>query len=864
MSILEREPYLAALDTALAETRSTGGRIALVSGEAGIGKSSLVEHFTRAHRSRIPVYWGGCDLLFTPRPLGPLHDMAHQIGGSFANLLNSDASSSTIYAAFLSKLGPHTTIAVFEDLHWADEATLDLLQFVRRRLNQTAALLVLTYRDDELSQRHPLRRLLGDLASTPATRRIQLQPLSRSAVQALLGDQTLDAAALHRQTRGNPFFVTEVLAGGGAGIPLTVRDAVLARTARLTHSGHAVLEAAAVIGQRISPELLVAVTGAEAQAADECMAVGILEPQDGALTFRHELARQTVLETISPLRLPVLHRLVLDALKASPEPHADLARLAHHAEASGDRESVLEYAPAAAKRASAAGAHREAAALYGLALRFGSDLPPEERARLFEAHAWESNLIDQQSETIASRRRAIELWRQLDNPLRMGDNLAELALSIFGSGSSLEALQACQEAVDVLESLPPGRELALAYRTKALLYAFNHDHAEAITFAEKSAALAERFGDVRVLAMAYDTLGTAWLYLDYPRGGQILERCLETAARAGLSARVATVYGNWGATACDLYQLTDAEKYLTKGIVYSAERDLDLVRLHLLAWQAYTLLLLGRWAEVADLTNQVLIRSDITAINRIPALVVLSRLQARLGNPDPQPLLDEALLLAKRTNAFQDIGQVQAVRAEAAWLSGDRQRTLAEARAGYELALHKRHPWIAGELAFWLWQAGEQIDPPDWLAQPFAQQIAGNWQAAASEWERLGCPYEKARALADGDHQAQVAALRQFERLRARPAEQMLRQKLSTSGETKAPHEPRASTRDNPFGLTDRQVQILALLVAGLSNNQIAARLNISPKTTDHHVSAILAQLEVRSRQDAADLARQHPYFNKK
>ncbi len=416
----------------------------------------------------------------------------------------------------------------------------------------------------------------------------------------------------------------------------------------------------------------------------------------------------------------------------------------------------------------------------------------------------------------------------------------------------------------MLEPLPAGRELALAYRTKALLCAFDHDHAEAIALAEKSAALAEQVEDVRVRAMALDTLGTTYLYVDYPRGCEILQECLALARRSGLEPRVATVYGNWGATACDIYRLDDAATYLAKGIEYSAERDLDLIRLHLLAWQSLTELYLGHWSEAAEIVNKVIVRQEITSINRIPALVALGRLRARRGDPDPQAPLDEALELALQAYAFQNIGPVRAARAEAAWLAGKRSLAREEASAAYELALSKRHPWIAGELALWLWQAGGEVSTPDWLAKPFALQIAGNWQAAADEWARLNCPYEQARALADGDQQAQAAGLRIFERLGARPAAEMLRQKMHSSGAANVPAAPRASTRDNPFGLTNRQVQILALLIAGQSNNQIAAILNISPKTTDHHVSAILTQLDVHTRQEAAALARQHPSFQQK
>jgi DNA-binding CsgD family transcriptional regulator len=337
------------------------------------------------------------------------------------------------------------------------------------------------------------------------------------------------------------------------------------------------------------------------------------------------------------------------------------------------------------------------------------------------------------------------------------------------------------------------------------------------------------------------------------------------AAQAGLEARVATVYGNWGATACDLYQLDDAVKYLAKGIAYSGERDLDLIRLHLLAWQAYTLLLLGRWPEAVKVVNEVIVRTDITSTNRIPALVVLGRLHARSGDSDPLVALDEALRLALRTNAFQDIGQVRAARAEAAWLSGDTESTLREARAGYDLAVRKKHPWIAGELAYWRWRAGDKVEIQSWMARPFALQITGDWQAAARAWHARSCPYEEARALADGDAGAQMAALGAYETLGARADINQIRRKLATSGVQHIPRGPHPATRQNPFNLTNRQVEILVLLIENLTNAEIATRLHIAPKTVDHHISAVLAKLDVHTRDEAAQLARQLPsVYNKK
>lgn len=227
MELLEREGPLRELEAALEDALAGAGRVALVSGEAGIGKTALIEAFTRAHRNTVRVLWGACDALFTPRPLGPLFDMAGQTGGPLLAALNSDANRNVIFSAMLAELQRRPTLLVFEDVHWADEATLDLLRFLGRRIARTSALLVLTYRDDELGPRHPLRLLLGDLTAPNYTRRIAVAPLSEAAARTLVGERRIDVAALHRQTGGNPFFISEVLEAGGGGIPSTVRDAVL-------------------------------------------------------------------------------------------------------------------------------------------------------------------------------------------------------------------------------------------------------------------------------------------------------------------------------------------------------------------------------------------------------------------------------------------------------------------------------------------------------------------------------------------------------------------------------------------------------------------------------------------------------------
>jgi predicted ATPase len=508
MELLERDQALCQLDAALHDASAGHGRMVLVGGEAGIGKTVLIDRFAATHRASTRVLWGACDALFTPRPLGPMYDIAAQMHGDPLALLMAQANRSALLSAFLDDLQQRPSIVVFEDVHWADEATLDVLTFLGRRIQRVPSLVILTYRDDQIGLGHPLRLVLGELATFAATRRIVLPPFSESAVRQLLGDRALDPAALHRQTGGNPFFVTETIAACGS-IPASVRDAVLARAARLSGWGRAVLQAAAVIGQRIEPPLLAAVVRAETLAVGECIDMGMLVAQGEALAFRHELARQTILESISPQQRLVLHRLVLERLQTTPAAGDDPARLAHHAEAANDPDAVLTYAPAAARQAAAVSAHRVAAAQYGRALRFAHSLAPEERALLLEAYAQECNITDQRLEGITARRTALELWRTVSNTLKQGENLAWLAVMHSAIGQTTEAEQVNWEAITLLDALPPSRELALAYRTQATLRMFSQDTAEAIAWAKKAIALAERFRDAETLAMADNVIGYA-------------------------------------------------------------------------------------------------------------------------------------------------------------------------------------------------------------------------------------------------------------------------------------------------------------------------------------------------------------------
>ena len=865
--LLEREPQLAQLALLLEKAARGEGNTVLIGGEAGIGKTSLVERFTQRQRDSARTLWGACEALFTPRPLGPLYDIAHTAPDSdLPTLLERGADRPALFAALLDELrhSPRPSVVVFEDVHWADEATLDLIKFLGRRIHQTAALFILTYRDDEIGKDHPLRYVLGDLPARTVTR-IALPSLSAAGVAALASAAHRPAEQLYATTGGNPFFVTEVLASATPGVPVTVRDAVLARVSRLPAATRQVVELVSVAPARMEHTLIAAIVGGDAAlgALDPALSARILRQEDEAVAFRHELARQAVESALAALERRALHARVLSALLARGDAGAaaqgrvQVARLVHHAEHAGDRAGVLRFAPQAAREAAAHGAHREAAAHYTTALRYGNDLAAERRAELLEGLAYECYLTSQMQDAARAREAALTIWRQLDSPEKVGHNLRWLSRLNWFLGHDAEAERYADQAVELLHGLPPGKELAMAYSNRAQLSMLAHDTADTLRWGALAVELSERIGDVDTLTHALNNIGTTLLDSADEHGWSHLERSLRLALDHGFEEHVARAYTNLACQAVIARDYPRAMRYLDAGIDSCTERDLDAWRLYMLGWRARAQFERGDWAA-ADLdAAAVLSGPRATPVSRIVALVALGRVRIRRGDPGARAVLDEARDRALATGELQRIGPMAVARAEAAWMHGDLAGCVAEARPGFELALSHEDARLVGELAFWIWRGGALDEPPAVVSEPFALQMRGDWKAAAAEWERLGCPYERALALADGDEPAQRDALAIFEGLGARPAAELVRRRLREQGVRDIARGPRPATRANPQGLTNRQLEILRLLAEGLRNAEIAARLSTSSKTVDHHVSAVLSKLGVRSRAEAVARAHQ-------
>ncbi|MBS0418639.1 MAG: AAA family ATPase [Proteobacteria bacterium] len=856
--LLEREQPRLRLEAALRGARAGTGRIVSLEGEAGIGKTSAALDFLEAHRSDTQVYVGGCEHLSTPEPLGPLRDIERNNRGRFNVAANSPLTTfNSLLRLMTSQSDPG--LLLVEDLHWADDPTLDLFRFLGRRIRTARLLVIATFRNDEVNSQPRLAALWSDMPRD-SRERIELERLSPAAVATLsAGVRWAAAEEIYSVTGGNPFHVTEYLAAGRTAVPRSVRDATLARTARLSSHARRALDCASIFPRHIDQSVLRELTqDVNDQGVEECMRAGMLSPAGNTLAFRHELARRAIHDAMSPLRRLEMHAAALGILKSKE--HVRAAEIAHHAEQAGAAQDLVHYAQLAAEEAQSLGAHREAFAHFARALRQGTGLSNADRANMLQRQAEAGEQCGALSEAITAIEDGIIARKHAGDILGLGDALRISARIHWLHGESDVAEAQSAEALEILRDHPQSPQYAMASSAQSQLDMLALRPQLAVPGARQAMALAEKLNRWDIYLHALTNLTAARCSADVQAGSVEILAAIDEAGRRGQPDLLPRLYTNL------VYMMMHDRVYLNlfelidEGVEAAVARDNAPLEAYMRGTRALALLDLGRTREAITEAEFVVFGPYPRGTSSFTARLALARARIRTGIPE-EGVLDEARSLPTSTRDIMRRAPLAVVDAEALWLGLPRPGAVERLRAAHAHAqLAQGQLWYLAETALWLKILGEPIPNLPATTQRvhsrYKAHLAGEWRAACDAWSDLGCPYEQAIALAAGDESARREALGLFEQIGAVPAAARLRRQMRADGLRDIPRGPIAKTRASPAGLTARQSEVLTLLIQGKSNADIAERLSISLKTAEHHVSAVMTRLEITTRRDALKAAR--------
>jgi len=864
--LLERDAELRQLSGLARRVGRDPGRVVLMRGEAGVGKTAVIGEMVAGADPAVHVLQGWCDPLATPRPLGPLIDalagLDRRVADGLVKALEA-GDTGTVYRRLLEVLrGGPRWLWVIEDVHWADGATLDLLRFLGRRISGLPLLLVMSYRDDEVGPQHPLAAAIGDVATSAAITRMRLEPLSRDAVAELVAGSGLNATDLHRLTSGNPFYVTEILGTSsdqtnGRGLPHSVAEAVWGRLARLSEPGRDTAYAVAVCGPRAALALVQTICPNAQDGLDECLRAGVLVAEDDVLGFRHELARRATLDQLPAQQRRVLHKAAMDALAEPPTDPGGLAALAFHADQAGDDDAAVRYGIAGAQRAAALGANREAAELYALALSHGDTIPDEQKVVWIEGHAFARYLYGDAGTAAYLWRQAVDMRRSMGDRLGEGEDLCLLSHLLWASlGRFGEAAEAARSSVELLEDLGPTTQLARSLANMVALSVLSYDPV-CTEYAARAMALGAEIGEPGVV-MSARCLAALSSVLQGGPGWEEIETTWRAAMTGKESAEHVGIVGGAISWTAALHHDSDrAQRYNDELLRFCDPDDLGYYEVMPAVTAALVALHRGDWAGAITSAEEAFTRRGLTDVNSTMPRIAMALVRARRGEKQTGPSLDPPADDAGPGDFFF-FSPAWAARAEIAWLAGDDEAAVGEAKRALAISGPRADPWLTGRLQRWLHLSGVATPPIPHPPTPYQMEANGDWRAAAAEWDRLGCPYDAALAQLGGDLDAVQSAAATFRRLGARAAARRAQQRLV---ELRGPTiRGRAShSRIDPHGLTRRQREVADLLAAGNSDAAIATALHLSPKTVGHHVEAILTKFGVGSRVQAAHKLNQRP-----
>lgn len=834
------------------------GHCIFINGEAGIGKTSLVKAFCKHHKNDSTIYKGMCDALFTPRPLAPFYDIALQVSNNAGWLKNESITDRPLlFANFFRELntrqGP--VIIVFEDIHWADEATIDFIKFFARRISQTSCLFLLTSRNDEIHNNHPLKHLPGQLSPDTFTR-LQLTPFSREAVEKMAAEKGYKGEDVYSISGGNPFYVNEILASYSPGIPDNIKDSILSVYNSQQNNTKHIWQIISIVPAGLEIGYLKKLIPGYTEDLEQSLEAAIIILNNNTLLFKHELYRRTIEASISPLNMIALNKKILDLLLEDFEQTRQTQRIIHHAKNANENDIIVRYAPLGAKQAATAGAHIEAAKLYLTAIEYYKGNDANLLIQLYERYAYECYLTNQIKEAIVYTKYALKLWEDKNDIEKVGSSLRFLSRLSWFEGDRKNADYYGYQAIETLDAQPSSKAKAMAYSNMSQLKMLSNEAAECRHWGEKAITIGKELNDEEVLSHAYNNVGTTEVINgDEAKGMILLGQSLSIALKNSYQEHAARAYTNIGDNNLVTKHYAQARKYLDEGIKYCEELDLDSWSSYMLGCKARLLLETGQWDDAVKIAQRLISNERQANIIKIGALAIIATVDIRKGTGNVLAALQQANELAFASKELQRIIIVLAAFLEYEWITGKKFVPEADIATATALMPKTGNLYVNSQFTFWLYKARHQQPTLVNIYEAYDVSTAAKAIKAANLWEEKGCAYMQGLALFEGSVDDKKKAIAIIQATGATATVVSMKGDMRAAGIKSIPRGARQTTQANAAQLTERELGVLQLLHKGMQNKEIAATLFISPKTVDHHISNILFKLDATTRAKAVQQA---------
>jgi len=827
------------------------GHCILLSGEAGIGKTSLIKSFYKEKKDNCKIYQGTCDALFTPRPLAPIYDIIWQIQKDTNENELHNVDKSLLFNQLFNGLEQQRkpVIIIIEDIHWADEATLDFIKFFARRIGRIHCLFILSYRDNEILDNHPLRNVLGQLSPDSITR-LHLQPLSKDAVEKMAEERGYKGEDVFSISGGNPFYVTEILASYSPGVPDNIKDSILSVYHRQEKGTKNAWEICSVIPEGLEINRFGKIKSSWDEGMDHCFALQIIIIKKNRVVFKHELYRRTIEGSLSPFKRIALNKKMLELFLDSFEAEGEIERIVHYAKNANENKLVVKYAPIAARQAACVGAHIEASKLFLTAIEYSDGNDEDQMVEFYESYAYECYLTNQTKDAIIYQGKALKVWQKKKEIERAGHSLSFLSRLWWFNGNRQEAEKYGKQAIEILESQPASKAKAMAYSNMSQLKMLSDDKAECVEWGNKAIEMAKKIKDDEILSHAMNNVGSILWKVNFSdeSGKKMLFESLDIALKNSFHEHAARSYSNIASIYLLYKEYELAKQVLEVGINYCEERNLDSSKNYKLYAKARVFLETGDWQRAASILENLVSNPSQVGSVKIAALAALAIIKIRKGEEDALIYLIEAKQLALKTNEHHRIIPVMIAELQYEWLTGKQRITEEELKLSNDLIQRVENIFLNSEFSFWLQKVRKKDLRLPELYEPYKLLKEGKCRLAAAYWETKDCPFEKAFALYAGNEEDKKNALLIFQQIGADAVYEKIKMEMRADGIKKIPRGLRESTKTNPAQLTNRELDVLHLLQKGIQNKEIAGTLFISPKTADHHISNILFKLEVKSR----------------